>query len=77
MIITAGLEAARLFLSSEKEGKSLAPIQQVDRGGEIVGPDRALCDSVPDCESHLLELAEVRKKGVREGWLAESGKKEG
>ena len=38
MIITAGPEAARSFLSSGKEGKSLAPIQQVDRGGEIAGP---------------------------------------
>ena len=38
MIITAGPEAARSFLSSGKEGKSLAPIRQVDRGGEIAGP---------------------------------------
>ena len=34
MIITAGPEAARSFLSSGK-GKSLAPIRQVDHGGEI------------------------------------------
>ena len=38
---------------------------------------RALCDSVPDCELHLPEFAEVRKEEVREGWPAESGKKEG
>ena len=37
MIITAGPEAARSLLSSGKEGKSLAPIRQVDRGGEIAG----------------------------------------
>ena len=37
MIITAGPEAARSFLSSGKEGKSLAPIRQVDTGGEIAG----------------------------------------
>ena len=37
MIITAGPEVARSFLRSGKEGKSLAPIRQVDRGGEIAG----------------------------------------
>ena len=37
MIITAGPEVAQSFLSNGKEGKSLAPIRQVDRGGEIAG----------------------------------------
>ena len=27
-----------MVLSSGKEGKSLAPIREVDRGGEIAGP---------------------------------------
>ena len=41
MIITAGPEAARSFLSIGKEVKSLASIRQVDRGGEN-------CRSAPD-----------------------------
>ena len=37
LIIAAGPEAARSFLSSRKEVKSLAPIRQVDCGGENAG----------------------------------------
>ena len=69
MIITAGPEAARSFLSSGKEGKSLAPIRQVDRGGEIAGPLPTwpgsrpqnfpldlLEDPIVSCEEHLPKL---------------------
>ena len=69
MIITAGPEAARSFLSSGKEGKSLAPVRQVDRGGEIAGPPPTwpgsrpqdfpldfLQDPILSCEEHLPKL---------------------
>ena len=46
MIITAGPKAARSLLSSRKEGKSLAPIGQVDRGGGIASPSRHGLDPV-------------------------------
>ena len=69
MIITAGPEAAQSFLSSGKEGKSLAPILQVDCGGEIASPLPSwpgsrpqnfpldfLEDPIVSCEEHLPKL---------------------
>ena len=61
MIITAGPEAAQSFLSSRKEGKSLAPIRQVDHGGEIAGPSPTWPGSLVDQPSTGTSLSTFSK----------------
>ena len=51
-----------MIVPSGKEGKSLAPIREVDRGGEIAGP--------------LPTWPGSRPQKVREDWPAESRKEE-